>query len=237
MIKYLSLAHRVPEISGIESNAVSRFYSLLSRLPLMRSTHRRFVAGALGLGVTQGNFLDLGTGPGSVALAIARHCPALRMVGLDLAAPMLKLAARQASRLELDERGFWPQGDGHHLPFARESFDLVVSSFALHHWLDPVLILNEIARVLAPGGRYYIADVCREENLFQRFFAWGSIPFLSLPLGSYRGYGGYFESLRAGYTRAEAREFLERSALPAGRVDANLSNWIPTLSIASDGAA
>ena len=237
MIRYLSLAQRVPEISGIESNAVSRFYSLLSQLPLMRSPHRRFVAGALGLGVTQGDFLDLGTGPGSVALAIAQHCPALRMVGLDLSAPMLKLAAHQASRLELDDRGLWPQADGHCLPFARGSFDLVVSSFALHHWLDPVQILNEIARVLAPGGRYYIADVCREANLFQRLFAWGSIPFVSLPLGSYLGYGGYYESLRAGYTFAEARELLEQSALPAGRVEVDLANWIPTLMIASDGPA
>ena len=236
-MKYLSLVVRVPEISAIESSAVARFYSLISQLPLMRAAHRRFVAGALALGVAQGNCLDLGTGPGSVALAIAQNSPDLRMVGLDLAARMVELAREQAIRSGLDGRGLWPQADGHCLPFASGSFDLVVSSFALHHWVHPVRILDEIARVLAPGGRYYIADVCREANLSQRLFAWGSIPFVSLPLGSYLGYGGYYESLRAGYTRAEARELLERSTLPEGRVEANLGRWIPTLSIASNEPA
>jgi len=236
-MKYLSLVVRVPEISAIESSAVARFYSLISRLPLMRAAHHHFVAGALALGVAQGNCLDLGTGPGSVALAIARNRPDLRMVGLDLTARMVELAREQAIGSGLDERALWPQADGHCLPFASGSFDLVVSSFALHHWVDPVRILDEIARVLAPGGRYYIADVCRETTLSQRLFAWSSIPFVSLPLGSYLGYGGYYESLRAGYTRAEAGELLERSTLPEGRVEANLGRWIPTLSIASNGPA
>ncbi len=236
-MKYLSLSARVSEISAIESGAVTRFYSLLSRLPLMRSAHRRFVAGALALGVSQGTCLDLGTGPGSVALAIARKSPALRIVGLDLAARMVELARDRALRSRLDGRGLWPQADGHCLPFASGSFDLVVSAFALHHWVDPVRILDEIARVLAPGGRYYIADLCREATLAQRLFAYGSIPFVSLPLGSYWGYGGYYESLRAGYTRAEARELLEKSVLPAGRIGADLTRWMPTVVIVSNGAA
>ena len=234
-MRYLSLAHRVPEITGIESKAVTRFYSLLSRLPLMQAAHRRFVAGALALGVTQGVCLDVATGPGTLALAIARYNPDLRMVGLDLAAPMLQQARDHASQSGPNGSGLWPQADGHYLPFASDSFDLVVSAFALHHWLDPVRIFDEIARVLAPEGRYYIADVCREPKLFQRLFAWGSIPFVSLPLGSYLGYGGYYESLRAGYTRTEARGLLEQSTLPSGRVEANLAKWIPTLTIASRG--
>ncbi len=236
-MKYLNLSARVPEISAIESGTVSRFYSLISRLPLMRAAHRRIVAGALALGVSQGTCLDLGTGPGRVALAIAQNRPALRIVGLDLAAPMVELARDQAIHSGLDGRGLWPQADGHCLPFASGSFDLVLSSFALHHWVAPVRILDEIARVLAPGGRYYIADLCREASLAQRLFACGSIPFVSLPLGSYLGYGGYYESLRAGYTRVEARELLEKSVLPAGRIEADLTRWMPILVIASNGPA
>jgi ubiquinone/menaquinone biosynthesis C-methylase UbiE len=236
-MSYLSLSDRVPEIAAVESAAVSRFYSLITRLPLMRAAYRRFVAGALALGVGQGKCLDLGTGPGYVATAIAQNRPALRVVGLDLAACMVGQARDRAHRADLDGRGLWPQGDGHRLPFADGSFDLVVSSFALHHWDNAVEVLDEIARVLAPGGHYYIADVCREANPFQRLFAWGSIPFVSLPLGSYLGYGGYYESLRAGYTREEARDLLARSALPPGKVEADLARWIPTLTIASEGQA
>jgi ubiquinone/menaquinone biosynthesis C-methylase UbiE len=236
-MNYLSLAQRVPEISALESSAASRFYSLLSRLPLMRAAHRRILAGVLALGVARGRCLDVGTGPGSVALELARRNPALCIVGLDLAAPMLRLALAEGSRMDSHGHQLWPQADGHLLPFASGSFDLVTSAFSLHHWLDPVRVLDEIARVLAPGGRYYIADLCREAKPFQRLFAWGSIPFVSLPFGSYRGYGGYYESLRAGYNRAEARQLLEHSALPPGRVDVNLTQWIPTLAIASQGSA
>jgi ubiquinone/menaquinone biosynthesis C-methylase UbiE len=236
-MRYVSVSERIPEVAAVESQSVARFYGLITRLPLMRSTYRRFVAGALELGIGQGNCLDLGTGPGSVALAIARSSPALRVVGLDLAAGMVGRARDLALRAGLDGRGLWSQGDGHRLPFADRSFDLVVSSFALHHWEDAVGVLDEIARVLAPGGCYHIADVCREANLIQRLFAWSSIPFVSLPLGTCLGYGGYYESLRAGYTRDEARDLLAQSALPSGKVEADLTWWIPTLRLVSTGLA
>jgi ubiquinone/menaquinone biosynthesis C-methylase UbiE len=44
------------------------------------------------------------------------------------------------------------------LPFASESFDLVVSSLSAHHWEDPDAGAAEIARVLRPGGRLLIYD-------------------------------------------------------------------------------
>jgi ubiquinone/menaquinone biosynthesis C-methylase UbiE len=234
-MSYLSLVRRVPEASAMEPQALAWLYSVVTQMPLMRTAYRRTVAGALAQGVMQGHGLDLGTGPGTVAVEIARQRPGLRMVGLDLAAHMVVRARQQAARAGLDGRGIWPQADGHFLPFPDDSFDLVVSSFALHHWDDPLRILDEMGRVLRPGGRYYIADLCREPNLHQRFFAYGSIPFISLLFGSYLGYGGYYESVRAGYTRDEARALLERSALPPGEVQLNSTYFMPILTIASIG--
>jgi ubiquinone/menaquinone biosynthesis C-methylase UbiE len=230
---YLSLTHRVPEPSAVEPKILTWLYARIIRVPLVRTVHRRFVTGALAQGIGQGRALDLGTGPGYVAVQISRQRPGLTMVGLDLAAHMLTEARQQAARAELNGRALWPQADGHDLPFADASFDLVISSFALHHWTDPLRILNEIARVLRPGGRYYIADVCREANALQRSFAYASIPVVSLPFGSYRAYGGYYESLRAGYTRDEARELLARSALPPGEVSLDSTWFVPFLTVAS----
>ena len=234
-MNYFSLARRVPETAAVEPRALTWLYGLITRVPLVRTTHKRFVAGALAQGVTQGDVLDVGTGPGYVAVEIARQRPGLRMAGLDLAAHMVERARQLAGWAGLDGRGLWPQADGHRLPFADGSFDLVASSFALHHWADPLRILNEIARVLAPGGRYYIADLCREVNLFQRIFAYASIPAISLPFGSYLGYGGYYESVRAGYTRIEAHALLQRSALPPGEVGLDSTWYIPILTITSKG--
>lgn len=232
-MSYLSLARRVPEASAIDPRAMTWLYGFVTQMPLMRTAYRRFVAGVLALGVRRGLGLDLGTGPGTVAIEIARQRPGLRMVGLDLAANMVAKAKLRAARAGLDGRGVWPQADGHSLPFADDSFDLVVSSFALHHWDDPLRILDEMGRVLRPGGHYYIADLCREPNLFQRFFAYGSIPFVSLPFGSYLGYGGYYESVRAGYTRAEARSLLASSTLPPGKVHLDSVWLMPIFTISS----
>lgn len=241
-MSYLSLARRVPEISALEPKAVTQFYRLIGRVPMVRTTHRRFVAGALGQGVRHGYALDVGAGPGQVTFEIARQRPGLRMVGVDLAAQMVAQAGREAARSRRNGRDLVLQADGHNLPLPDDSFDLVMSSFALHHWEDPLLVLNEMARVLRrpkpgeglAGGRYFIADVCREVNPVQRLFAYASVPAISLPLGSYSGYGGYYESVRAGYTREEARALLAQSDLPAGEVWLESTWFVPILIIASE---
>jgi len=232
-VSYFSLQHRVPEVEAVEPRAMAWLYDVVVRTPIVGSVYRRFVRGALSLGVTEGFSLDLGTGPGYVSLEVARRRPGLRMVGLDLAAHMVERARRNAARAGLDGRGFWPQGDGHQLPFADGSFQLVMSSFALHHWCDPLCVLNEIARVLAPGGRYYVADVCRDVTPLQRTFAYASIPVLSLAFGSYRGSGGYYESVRAGHSRAELRALLSRSSLPPGDVGLDSTRFVPIVTLAS----
>jgi len=232
---YFSLARRVPEASAVDPRILAGLYRAIARLPLVRGVHRRFLDSTLDFQVDgEGRrALDVGTGPGYVAVELARRRPGLRVVGLDLAAHMVAQAAGRAARAALDGRALWPQGDGHRLPFADSSFDLVVSSFALHHWRDPLRVFDEIARVLAPGGQYVLADVCREPNLFQRLFAYASIPAVSLPFGSYLGYGGYYESMRAGYTRAEARALLQASALPPGTVGLTSTRFLPILTITS----
>jgi ubiquinone/menaquinone biosynthesis C-methylase UbiE len=232
-VSYLSLTQRVPEASGVEPRALTWLYALITQAPMMGTIYRSTIAGVLSQRVCQGQGLDLGTGPGYVALEVAGRQPELQMVGLDLAAHMVARARRQAERAGLDGRIAWPQGDGHALPFVDDSFDQVVSSFALHHWADPLRVLDEIARVLKPDGRYYITDVCRQPNLIQRLFAYASIPVISLPFGSYRGYGGYYESMRASYTRQEAQHLLERSALPPGEVRLDSTWLVPVLTIAS----
>lgn len=250
-MRYLSLAQRVPEASAVEPQALTWLYGLYTSLPFVRTIYGRFVSGALAQGVARGTVLDLGTGPGYVALEIARRAPDLQVIGLDLAAHMVEQAHRQARWMALAGRGLWPQGDAHRLPFPDGSIDLVVSSFALHHWEEPLQVLNEIARVLRPaqpesegsgqeldgatGGRYYIADLCRKVTPFQRLFAYASIPAVSLPFGSYRGYGGYYESVRAGYSCQEAQDLLDRSNLPSGSVHVDATWFVSMLVLAPKG--
>jgi SAM-dependent methyltransferase len=111
--------------------------------------------------------LDVGCGRGLLLIGAARRLTTGRAVGLDLwrtrdqagndpAATMANAQAEGvAGRIELCD------GDARQLPFADQSFDVVVSSMALHNIAGAAgraAAIGEIARVLKPGGRVAILD-------------------------------------------------------------------------------
>jgi SAM-dependent methyltransferase len=87
--------------------------------------------------------LDLGCGCGTLLPAVRRRAPAATVVGIDRAAGMLALAPREFPRAMMD---------GTSLGFAPGVFDAVVTVFVLFHTPAPRQVLDEIRRVLKPGG-------------------------------------------------------------------------------------
>jgi ubiquinone/menaquinone biosynthesis C-methylase UbiE len=97
--------------------------------------------------------LDVGTGAGALALALA---PLVReVVGLDPVPELLALARERAAGLENVE---FVEGDGTALPFPDFSFDLVGTLRTLHHVHRPELVVAELARVARPGGHVLVVD-------------------------------------------------------------------------------
>lgn len=74
---------------------------------------------------------------------------------MDLSPGMLERA-----RAKLGRAVGWVAGDAARLPLRSGAFDLAVSTNALHHWPQPIGALDEIRRVLRPGGRIAITDWC-----------------------------------------------------------------------------
>jgi ubiquinone/menaquinone biosynthesis C-methylase UbiE len=103
--------------------------------------------------------LDVACGPGRLSLDLAPHVGSV--TGLDLTPGMLEQArtALGASGLENVE---FVQGDALAMPFADETFSIVVSSAAFHHFEAPGRVLAEMVRVCRPGGRVVISDVTPE---------------------------------------------------------------------------
>jgi SAM-dependent methyltransferase len=88
--------------------------------------------------------LDVGTGTGMAAFALARRFPEAEVVGVDLAAGMIAEAARKTPP-ELAGRVRFEQGDASRLPYDDASFDLV--SLA-----NMIPFFDELDRLVAPGG-------------------------------------------------------------------------------------
>jgi SAM-dependent methyltransferase len=91
-----------------------------------------------------GRALDLGTGTGAAALAIARRWPETQVVGVDIARQMVEVARRKLPP-ELGSRVRFDVGDAARLPFPDGSFDLVVLA-------NMIPFFGELARAVAPGG-------------------------------------------------------------------------------------
>lgn len=105
--------------------------------------------------------LDVACGPGEVLVRLARLAPGLRLTGLDVDEPMIRRAERKAAK-QLPIPATRPRfvvADVSAMPFPDASFDVVVSSYAVHHWPDRHAGLTEMMRVLKPGGRAIIWDI------------------------------------------------------------------------------
>ena len=109
-----------------------------------------------------GTVVDLGSGTGEVLVRLAALAPSLQLTGVDIDADMVARAQRKTERMTTPPGGLRPQflvADAGALPFADESVDLVVSSYAVHHLPDRHAARAEILRVLKPGARAIIWDI------------------------------------------------------------------------------
>ncbi|MEK6550362.1 MAG: malonyl-ACP O-methyltransferase BioC [Pseudomonadota bacterium] len=96
--------------------------------------------------------LDAGCGTGYLLPPLSRRFRRADIVGLDVAAAMLRYARRRGGWLaRLGNRRRYVAGDFAQLPFADASVDLVISSLALQ-WCRPDSVFAECRRVLRPGG-------------------------------------------------------------------------------------
>jgi len=118
------------------------------------------VASATPLGAApNSSVLEIGSGPGELALEIARRLPGADIVGVDLAGAMVGRAIERARTEGLDRAVRFELADATALAFADASFDVVVSTLSLHHWADPARVFAEIGRILRRGGIALVYDL------------------------------------------------------------------------------
>ena len=117
------------------------------------------VAGEVAAAHPGGKLLEVGSGPGRLAVRLAREAPGMTLTGVDISDAMVERATRRTAGAGLSERVRFEVGDVAALPLSDGQFDGVVSTLSLHHWSDPARGLAEIHRVLKPGGEARIYDL------------------------------------------------------------------------------
>ncbi|MBR5683373.1 MAG: methyltransferase domain-containing protein [Ruminococcus sp.] len=107
--------------------------------------------------------LDLGTGSGYLAFAIAQKHPDITVVGLDIVEKALEQNRQRAAHEGLNNVSF-ASYDGSTFPFESRSFDMVVTRYSLHHFPDINSSLSEVDRILSGKGCFFISDPAPNEG-------------------------------------------------------------------------
>jgi len=119
--------------------------------------------------ITAGLCLDIGSGPGSLAIAMAK-ITSLSVVALDVSHDMMKIARTNFANKQFSRQIVPIVADVHEMPYPDDMFDLIVSRGSIFFWNDRARAFKEIFRVLKPGGVAFCGggmgsdEILREAN-------------------------------------------------------------------------
>lgn len=148
---------------GIFAPRGARLYTAIAPR-ILRPLYRRVAEEVAGLPELTGisgmsSVLEIGSGPGELAMDIARRARGAQVVGIDLAPAMIERSSDRARAAMLDQHLRFVLADAASLPLPDGAFDVAVSTLSLHHWSDPPAVFREIERILRPGGVALIYDL------------------------------------------------------------------------------
>lgn len=114
--------------------------------------------------------MDIATGTGDLAIAIAKRVDDIRILGVDLSEEMLRVAAEKVARQGLAERITLKKGDAEGLDMvATESMDVVTVAFGVRNFENLEKGLSELYRALKPGGKLVVLEFSIPSNRLVRW--------------------------------------------------------------------
>ena len=166
-------------------------YDLMNTLMTAGMHHRwRKIAATIASNGVEGTALDVATGTGDLALALARKKGVTGVVGLDLLQDMAARAHSKASSKGQGSATQFAVGDGLSLPFPDSTFSCATSAWGLRNMPDLRGSLEEMVRVVRPGGKVVsLESMPVEKGVFKpvfRLFFHSLVPFLGQIVGRNR---------------------------------------------------
>ena len=154
------MLERVLEPEVMDTPEEARAYNAMDHAEV----NRRFVDDLLAAGRVAGEILDLGTGTALIPIELCLRDPQARVWAIDLSPPMLDLARGNIEMASLTQQIMLDLVDGKGLPYDDCRFAGVMSNSIVHHIPEPLAVLKEAWRVLAPRGLIFIRDLLRPED-------------------------------------------------------------------------
>jgi ubiquinone/menaquinone biosynthesis C-methylase UbiE len=161
------MIERQLETEAMDTVEEAREYDLMDH----HAVNARFVtdmleaANRLGGSDLRGRFaVDVGTGTGRIPIELCRAKPVVRVVAVDLARQMLRVARENVESAGLSARIALQLARATALPFRDACSPFVVSNSLIHHLPEPARALHEMTRVVARGGLLFVRDLFRPSS-------------------------------------------------------------------------
>jgi ubiquinone/menaquinone biosynthesis C-methylase UbiE len=165
---------RTKEEAKRSYDRISKYYDYLTG-----AFERRYAEMALErLSIVEGEtVLEIGFGTGHCLKRIAEFIGQMgKVYGIDISSGMMEITKRRLEKAGLAKRAELYCGDAASLPFEDNTFDAVFTSFTLELFDTPQIpkVLEQIKRVLKPGGRLGVASMSKENgaSIFLRLYEW-----------------------------------------------------------------
>ena len=119
-----------------------------------------------------GSILDIATGTGDFAILAAQKLNTPKVVGIDISEGMMAIGREKVEKLGLAEQITFQKEDCAKMSFADDSFDAVISAFALRNFQNLDECLKEMHRVLNENGHLSVIDLCAPVSFPMKQLFW-----------------------------------------------------------------
>lgn len=207
-------------------DAIAPRYDLLNSVLSARLHHSWRRAAAAQASLSRGGVaLDVCAGTGDLAFALARHTgPSGCIVATDFSLPMLRLGQVKAGQ-QRQKNVCFALADAQALPFPDNTFDAATVAFGIRNVADMQQGINEMARVVRPGGRVLLLEFNQPTNkLFAALYGWYSFHVLPFLGGLISGRRSAYEYLPSSVAAFPSREAMAEKMRRAGLTDIRITD-------------